>query len=144
MGLAVIETKHYSGFIFGNPSGKMWTKRFNRGDEHYDTEFRSPVRQNFGHIKAVEYVLKGLNIPVKGFVVFSGSARIGDTVKDHVIPVAELGDRLWVTGMPRLDPAALDIAWKRLRQVSIRAEGRREEHLVMVKAKSAQQASSFT
>ncbi|MGI4801972.1 MAG: nuclease-related domain-containing protein [Janthinobacterium lividum] len=143
-GVAVLETKHYSGFIFGNPSGAMWTQRFCRGDEIYDTEFRSPVRQNYRHTKAVEHVIKGLGVSVEGFVVFSSSATIGDTVKDSVVSPSELGQKLWALDRPRAEPANLEIAWTRLQQVSIRAEGRRGEHLAMVKARSAQQPGSFT
>lgn len=142
-GVAVVETKHYSGFIFGNPSGAMWTQRFYRGDEYYDTQFRSPTRQNYRHMKAVEYVIDGLGIPVKGFVVFSGTATIGDTVKDSIVPLSDLGQKLWLADMPRAEPANLELAWAKLRQVSIRAEGRREEHLMMVKAKSAQKSGSI-
>lgn len=144
-GVAVLETKHYSGFIFGNPSGETWTQRFyrsDRSDEYYEYNFRNPVRQNYRHLKAVEHVLRGSGILARSFVVFSGNARIGDTVKDYVIPLAELGEKIRAADMPRANAANLEIAWSRLRQVSVRAEGRRAEHLIMVKARSSQQPGS--
>lgn len=143
-GVAVLETKHYSGFIFGNPSGAMWTQRFGKNDEVYDVKFRSPIRQNYRHTKAVQHVIKGLGVSVQGFIVFSSDATIGDTMKDFIVSLPELGQKLRTVDRPRPEPANLEIAWARLRQVSIRAEGRREEHLAMVKARPAQQPSNFT
>ncbi|MFF2014605.1 nuclease-related domain-containing protein [Paenibacillus sp. NPDC058177] len=51
-GLFVIETKNYNGEIKGTRSDKYWrvSNRFN---------MYNPLRQNYGHIKALELVLHG-------------------------------------------------------------------------------------
>ncbi|MFF2908382.1 nuclease-related domain-containing protein [Paenibacillus sp. NPDC057934] len=51
-GLFVIETKNYNGEIKGTRSDKYWrvSNRFN---------MYNPLRQNYGHIKALELILQG-------------------------------------------------------------------------------------
>jgi restriction system protein len=70
-GIFVIETKHYSGWIFGDANSKTWTQ------VKYNLKFRfqNPLRQNFKHLKAVQELLDFVPPEhIKGLVVFSGSA----------------------------------------------------------------------
>ncbi len=66
-GLIVIESKNYSGWIFGNLSQKNWMQTI-YGDRSY---FYNPVLQNNGHIKElVEYTGLSLDKMVS-IIVFS-------------------------------------------------------------------------
>lgn len=70
-GVFVIETKHYSGWIFGDAKSKSWTQVM------YQMKFRfqNPLRQNFKHLKAVQELLDFIPAEqIKGLVVFSGNA----------------------------------------------------------------------
>ena len=49
-GIFVIETKDYSGSIYGEQYSKYWIQIINRNKN----EFYNPIRQNYGHIKALE------------------------------------------------------------------------------------------
>jgi hypothetical protein len=70
-GVFVIETKHYSGWIFGAANSKSWTQVFYR----MSIKFQNPLRQNFKHIKAVQELLDFIPTEqIKGLVVFSGNA----------------------------------------------------------------------
>ena len=88
-GIFVIETKNYSGWIFGNEKAENWMQSiYVRGyySRRYrvslkgrveKNQFRNPVKQNWSHI----YVLKDLlaeykNIPYFPIVVFVGSAGL--------------------------------------------------------------------
>ena len=53
-GIFVIETKHYSGWIFGEPHGDRWTQVIYRKK----SRFQNPIRQNFGHVKALQLLFK--------------------------------------------------------------------------------------
>lgn len=48
-GIFVIETKHYNGWIFGRERDKFWTQVIYKNRE----TFLNPIRQNYGHIKAL-------------------------------------------------------------------------------------------
>lgn len=68
-GLVVVETKNYSGLIFGEVRDRTWTQCIGR----QRNKFENPLRQNYGHIKAVEALATG--VPVTGLVVFIDRAR---------------------------------------------------------------------
>lgn len=69
-GIFIIETKHYSGWIFGDEKSKEWTqviwkKRF---------RFKNPIHQNYKHIKAVQDILDFIpKEQIIGVVVFTGN-----------------------------------------------------------------------
>ena len=70
-GVFVIETKDYSGWLFGDEKSKQWTQVNYR----LKNRFQNPLRQNFKHIKAVQALLDFLPPEqIKGLVVFTGSA----------------------------------------------------------------------
>lgn len=54
-GVFVIETKNYSGRIYGNESQMQWTQVLNYGKTKY--HFYSPVKQNQTHIHAIRKLL---------------------------------------------------------------------------------------
>jgi hypothetical protein len=53
-GIFVIETKNYRGWIYGSEDSEHWTQVIYKRKE----KFYNPVRQNYGHIKALEDILK--------------------------------------------------------------------------------------
>lgn len=70
-GVFVIETKHYSGWIFGDENSKEWTQVI------YKKKFRfqNPLRQNFKHLKAVQELLDFIPAEhIYPVVVFTGDA----------------------------------------------------------------------
>ena len=72
-GIFVIETKNYSGWIFGNEKAENWTQVIYQ-EKH---KFRNPVKQNWSHIYALKDLLAEYkNIPYFPIVVFVGSAEL--------------------------------------------------------------------
>ena len=69
-GVLVVETKSFTGRIFGSERDKTWTQRLGRRS----FRIRNPLRQNYGHIKAIETIVGGA-LPVTGQVVIAGSAE---------------------------------------------------------------------
>lgn len=80
-GIFVIETKHKSGWIFGNPNDERWTQILFR-NEYY---FPNPLKQNYLHTKALsEY----LNIPhhkIDSMVVFWGDCEFKTKMPNNVL-----------------------------------------------------------
>jgi restriction system protein len=87
-GVFVIETKNYSGWIFGSEREPNWTRtRYGRKQS-----FQNPLRQNYAHIHAL-IALTGLNEGVfKNVVVFTGSAELKSPMPPNVLKFAGLLD----------------------------------------------------
>jgi hypothetical protein len=68
----VIETKDYSGWIFGSYKSKQWMQITRRGKY----PFQNPIRQNYQHLKAVQDLLDFLpQEHITSLVVFTGDAE---------------------------------------------------------------------
>lgn len=71
-GIFVIETKNYSGWIFGHEHSEYWLQVIYRSK----SRFRNPIKQNWSHIYALKSILKSFsNIRYFPIVVFCGDAR---------------------------------------------------------------------
>ena len=57
-GIYVIESKNYSGWIFGKESDRYWTQQFPNGQKK---RFLNPVLQNKGHINALKKLLSDID-----------------------------------------------------------------------------------
>ncbi len=85
-GIFVVELKNYKGWITGSEYGEKWTQNI----YGHKSEFYNPLRQNFGHVKALASVFgirEDLMLPV---VVFAGTATIKVKSKQPVIYVGSL------------------------------------------------------
>jgi hypothetical protein len=71
-GVFIIETKHYTGWIFGDERSKQWTQTI--WARKY--KFQNPLHQNYKHVKAAQTLLDFLPPEqVVGLVVFTGEAE---------------------------------------------------------------------
>src|SRR5690242_11279128 len=70
-GIFVIETKHYQGWIFGDENQKDWTQVIFKKK----SRFQNPVRQNYGHVKALQALFTLAEANFIGAVVFTGDAE---------------------------------------------------------------------
>jgi restriction system protein len=85
-GIFIIETKDYSGWIFGEAKSNQWTQVF------YKRKFRfqNPLYQNFKHIKTVRTLLDFLpEDQVKGAVIFTGDSVFKTSRPDGVFTLTE-------------------------------------------------------
>lgn len=82
-GVFVIETKDYSGKIYGEQYSKYWTQKLN-GRKN---TFYNPIRQNYGHVKALEEILNRRDIFIS-LIVFTNKSKI-KKVKSE-IPVIQV------------------------------------------------------
>src|SRR5437899_3737295 len=79
-GIFVIELKDRSGWIFGNDADAHWTA------VHFKQKFRfqNPLRQNYGHLKALEEFLGVGPQKLHGLVVFRGAFEFKTPIPDGV------------------------------------------------------------
>ena len=85
-GLFVIESKNYSGWIFGNESNRQWTQTLPVGyGESHKERFYNPIMQNATHIRAIRKYIDD-TIPIHSVIAFSDNCTLKDvTVKSNVI-----------------------------------------------------------
>ena len=75
-GFVVIESKNYSGWIFGNEHQKTWTQVLPAGRGRSNKEhFYNPILQNSGHIKALGTLIEE-DIPLFSVIVFSNRCTL--------------------------------------------------------------------
>lgn len=80
-GIFVIETKNMQGWILGSPNGAEWTQKI-YGKKY---NFRNPLLQNNGHIKALSSLLKIRKEAFISIVTFSKNSEIKIKTDQHVI-----------------------------------------------------------
>jgi hypothetical protein len=74
-GIYVIESKNYSGWVFGEEKQKTWTQVMAGGSEK--NHFLNPIWQNNGHIKALkEYLTLYPDVPYFSLIVFSERCKL--------------------------------------------------------------------
>ncbi len=79
-GVFVIETKNYSGWIFGKEGDKYWMQTLNKRTKN---KFFNPIFQNKGHINALKEIV-GYDIPFYSIVVFSSKATLKNKINGVV------------------------------------------------------------
>lgn len=96
-GIFVIETKQYNGYITGGKYDKKWVRHFKGNEIKYYT---NPIRQNYGHVKAICELLnigenKVFNIVcipsknVKLNIEHDGELTTGLTINDKITSYKE-------------------------------------------------------
>jgi len=86
-GILVIETKHYSGWLFVNEEQRKWTQVIYK----VKNRFQNPIIQNKKHLMAVRRLLDFIpEEQVKGLVVFTGDAEFKTEVPENVIELHQL------------------------------------------------------
>jgi hypothetical protein len=86
-GIFVIESKHYSGWIFANASWPTWTQVIYRRKH----KFQNLLRQNYKHIKAIQKVLDFIpSEHIRSLVAFTGNAVFKTERPAGVLDVAGL------------------------------------------------------
>ncbi|MDY6262804.1 MAG: nuclease-related domain-containing protein [Fibrobacter sp.] len=96
-GIYVLESKNLSGEISGDLESERWNQHLNASTEH---TFHNPIRQNIGHILALEHFLKIRHEQAHfiSFVVFSDRCTLRKVPKDNefwsIVHCSELQEAL--------------------------------------------------
>lgn len=86
-GVFVLETKHYSGWIFGSPKQLKWTQTTRWGKY----KFQNPLHQNHKHVKELERYFDFLpENSFKSIIVFSGDGELKTQMPENVLYSGEL------------------------------------------------------
>ena len=83
-GILCIQTKHFSGVVFGEEDEAQWTNV----DGVSKRRFLNPVIQNEGRRRALQQIVP--DVPVANLVIFTGSVEFPSAPPRNVIRVHEL------------------------------------------------------
>ena len=97
-GIFVIETKSFSGWIFGNAYDKQWTQVLYR----YKQRFYNPLHQNYAHLKAVESLIRPLfpDVPISGYIAFPSADKLQISGTDSVGYATEVVSKIQKLNAP--------------------------------------------
>ena len=99
-GIFVVETKNYSGRIYGDDYGLEWTQVLNYGK--VKNKFYSPVKQNAAHVYHIKQLIPA-EIPVYSAVVFI-QGNTGYIRSNHVYTLGGLRNFIKHDRIPCLTP----------------------------------------
>lgn len=122
-GIFVMELKDRSGWIFGNAAEAYWTA------VHFGKRYRfqNPLRQNYGHVRALEAFLRVDPRVLHSAVVFRGSFEFRTPIPDGVLCHSY---KSWIASKQGvvLDDAAVDTILTTLRTNPERGWRARRRH----------------
>jgi hypothetical protein len=127
-GIFVIETKNYSGWIFGSENQEYWTQTI------YDNKnrFRNPIKQNWSHIYILKEILSDYEyINYYPIIVFAGTAELKNitstipVVYDHELIQTIMGYR----ETPILSFDQVDNIIKEITESNIQDKNKNKKHI---------------
>lgn len=124
-GIFVIETKNYTGWIFGNEQQKNWTQTIYKNRQ----SFYNPILQNRTHIKALQRYLN-LESGIQSIIVFSDSAtfKFKDSFKSaQVIKTSQLKKTISQYKNITFSEPELNVIMTRLNELSNANKGNKAE-----------------
>lgn len=128
-GIFVIETKNYKGWITGSDKSDQWTKNM-YGKKYF---FQNPIKQNYGHVKALENILRlpeDMFIPI---VVFSINADLKVNTSHLVVYTVNLKKTIGKFKERKMDLAQVEILSKGISSMNIDSKGTRKSHVENVR-----------
>ncbi len=136
-GIFVIETKDYSGRIYGREDDRRWTQVIG-GKKH---AFQNPLHQNNLHVKAIAKLLEVPSSVCRPVVFFIGSATFRPPVPAGVL---QRGLLPWIHSHLEivLSPEQVARATAVLRQAKATTDGReaRVNHIAATRARTGRRA----
>ncbi|MBQ9980895.1 MAG: NERD domain-containing protein [Oscillospiraceae bacterium] len=145
-GLFVMESKNYSGYIFGDEKNAKWTSTLYGGKTLFGRSivekhsFYNPIWQNRTHIKAIkQYIGAGENVPFFSIIVFSDRCNIKslnylspDVYVCYASQFSKLLKRIWKKYPDVLTEEQINSMHKRLSAFSNPDKAVKEYHKAMV------------
>lgn len=122
-GILLVETKNYSGSVYGREHEAQWTQRL--GQRSFP--FQNPLRQNYGHVQAVKALAPG--VPVLGRVVFTDAAHFRNGAPNGVSMLRDLRRDLAILIGDAAPSPELRLAWVALKARADKSPEGRKAHL---------------
>jgi restriction system protein len=128
-GVFVIETKNFTGWIFGEERSRKWTQSI-YGKKY---QFQNPLYQNYKHLKAVEDLLQLEPQCIHSVVVFVGSSEFKTVMPSNVVERKELLPYLRSKTDVRLSDGEVEDSIRTLERSQVSRSGTRRKHIQNLK-----------
>lgn len=127
-GLYVIETKNYSGQIYGSEKSREWTQVLAYGREKH--KLYNPLKQNATHIYRLKEAVK-INMPIYSLVVFA-QGNTEHINAANVISADDLKSYVRVQGEPRVSPEKMKVLYDKLMEMKNNPTVSNQEHIAAI------------
>ena len=136
-GIFVLESKNYSGWIFGKEKDRYWTQCLNGRTK---VRFYNPISQNATHIKALQAVLQ--DIPANGFksiIVFSERCELKKLTVQSDIPVIKRNNltliikEMIASSTTEFDDMQIEEIYYAILNSRVTEEGTKAKHIEAIK-----------
>ena len=133
-GIFVVESKNYSGWIYGSEKNRYWTQVF---PNQHKERFYNPILQNAGHIAALRAITGMESGYFHSLIVFSERCRLKkieiDSEEIRVIKRNQIGrvmkEERSVREMDLTRKEVDDLYYRTLLQYSHADQNKKEEHI---------------
>lgn len=129
-GIWVIETKNYSGTIYGTENQREWTQVYNYGRNNY--KFYNPIKQNFTHIYCLSELLDVKNI-FHNVVVFIGNADLSKITSKCVYNKFDIVNIKTQQSNIHLTNEQMKVYYNNLIQIKVESNLTEREHVKSIK-----------
>lgn len=142
-GVFVIESKNYSGWIFGDDEQANWTVTFPNGSKK---RFYNPVKQNKTHVKWLRNEL-GEDVPLFPVVAFSERCELKKLDVKGDMPVVKRNRLrktvrgIWDGAPDSLDEERAAAITARLRELADVTKEDKERHVERIKARTGKKGA---
>lgn len=129
-GIFVVETKNYSGEVYGGQDEPLWTHSFAGGRKN--KTFLNPLMQNKTHIDALKVLLKKYpGVPIYNLVAFSDNCVVSPPDLTNVVYFSKLSAAIQMraVGEPILSNNQIEDIKRTIDKANIDGQRDREEHI---------------
>ena len=134
-GIFVIETKNFSGWIFGEEKSQQWAQTFK---EKEGKLFYNPIKQNWGHIFALSEHLR-INVRMfKPVVVFSNNCKLDVETTIPVVYVSDLKNLILSYTQEIISEGKVDAIFNRLSSLCLNGEEMENRHVQSIRERLAE------
>lgn len=138
-GIFVIETKNYKGWITGSEYAEQWTK--NMYGKKYS--FRNPLKQNYGHVKALEKLLEMKEDQFIPIVVFSINCDVKVKTSQPVVYTVSLNKTIKKYQEHKFEMSQLEDIAETIIGLNIDSKEARTEHVKAIHTNLKMQKESI-
>lgn len=134
-GIFVIETKNFSGWIFGSEKSADWKETFRTTD---GILFRNPIKQNWGHVYALSEYLDLDKSVFRPIVVFSNNASLNVDSTTPVIYMSQLKKHILSYRQEVIPPEVTSSITQRLNKINLVGTDYEKKHVQSIRSTMAE------
>ncbi|MGL5383502.1 MAG: nuclease-related domain-containing protein [Culicoidibacterales bacterium] len=129
-GIFVLETKNYSGTIYGSKKPKKWTQ-YIHGQKY---QMQNPLHQNYGHMKSLSEVLNKKDDYFIPLVVFNNGVKLKLSDDVSVSRVSTIRKDILSFTEIKLTKEEHSLAIETIQQSNISSKKNKKKHIRQIKA----------